>query len=112
MRNEELDGWIRDAAEIDKHHSPKDRWGIGELGEDNVHSMGNDIADIYESLSKASISIDALVEGTANPAALEDCLVDVEIELAHAVHHWRRLTKMLRGSNLWMTDDLIDRPAR
>jgi hypothetical protein len=101
--------WVAQAISNESSPATRPQWGLCRLTDEKKESLINDISDVYEDLGNSFGLFEELRLEEPDTDKLEKVLVDVEIGLAHAVHHWRRALGSLQADSLWMEDDFFDR---
>lgn len=100
--------WIAEAVDVRSRSSNTEEWNLPRLRSDDVESFVNDICDVYTDISKMSRMFDELESQSPSTEKLEDMLIEVEIRLAHTVHHWKHARGILQAKDLWMDEDLFE----
>jgi hypothetical protein len=101
--------WVAQAISEESSATAGPHWGLSRLPEEKRESLINDISDVYEDLRNSSNLLDELQRDMPDTDKLEKAFVEVEIRVAHAVHHWRRVLDCLQAEKLWMEDSFFDR---
>ena len=96
-----LHRWLETAAS-----AAHDEFDLGGLEEEGLSIVGTDLADMMEAAESLRRRLGSLVEAEPSGDTLEDALMEVEADLAHASWHWRSIVKRLRAKGLWFDDDL------
>lgn len=80
---------------------------LNALGETELSNLGADLEGLHEGASAVASAITLLLDSGPSEDALEDRLVGIEVDLSHALWHWKSIVKLLRSKGLWM-EDAID----
>lgn len=82
----------------------EDSLDIGLLSEDELDVVAVDLDGILEASSAVEGVLRSLVEASPTRDYLQTQLIEVEVDLNHALWHWRSLARVLRAKDLWMDD--------
>jgi len=99
--------WITNAIATRSTSGSDTDWDLSGLSTQDVESFANDLDDIYSEVSTIAGLFGELRSNPPSTEALEDVLIELEVKLAHAAHHWRRSRLMLRSYGLWIDEDIM-----
>ena len=106
----ELQKWLSRVAGLDSEdasnansirvqQSPSD-----ELNEESVSIIAVDLDGFLDSANGIRNNLMTMLETSPNWEQLETVLVELEIQLAHSVQHWRSIAKNLRDKEWWLAE--------
>jgi hypothetical protein len=95
-----LDRAVRSSASSDSEFS------VAAFDKELLSVIRVDLDGVHESATGIEQAIAELLASPPSSNALEDCLFELESQVAHAVYHWKSVTRALRAKQLWLPDDI------
>lgn len=98
-------GWLEQAASTAK--ASDEDMSLALVSGAQLRVLALDLEGMVEGADRVKAGITALLLDPPSADAFETRLVDVEIDLRHALWHWKSIEEVLAGLGLW-TRDLDD----
>ena len=96
--------WIEAAAQEPVSPDPED-FNLEGFDEDALGVLIRDLDGVNDSTISIQRALSALVLAPPHAATLQSILIDIDVDMAHANHHWNLLVEMLRSLDEWFEDD-------